>query len=115
MNQESLINERKAFEEEMKYWRNKCQLIEKKVDDEIKANSDTKYSETMKSFKDDIGNIQEGMSYMEKNWNNWLVNLTEKFLESDQYFRRGNLLIGGYCRAANLNLQNFTLVQAVLC
>ena len=112
MNQESLINERKAFEDEMKYWRNKCQLIEKKVDDEIKANSDTKYSETMKSFKDDIGNIQEGMSYMEKNWNNWLVNLTEKFLESDQYFRRGNLLIGGYKSLPKLYGSNFIVFAA---
>ena len=78
------------FQEEIKYWKEKCLAIEDRVDKYIQAEN------FQQSIKDELQVVKNAMTDIESKWCGWFQSLAEKQMESDQYSCKNSILIGGY-------------------
>ena len=109
------------FNNELNYWKSQCKLVQSNLDEHIKKAKEEKKKGTeentveveyLTKLKEVIIRSQEGMELLEKKYGNWLVNLSDRFFESDQYSKKGNLLIHGYKYLPNIHGADFILFAA---
>ena len=93
------------FVREINYWKNKCQIIEDKVEDRIrreeieKRDAETQSEEGQcdwKDMKDCIQKISRGFTEMGSKWNSRLEKVIEDNEVEGQYDRLNNFLWGGW-------------------